>query len=327
VRIRIWAIHDGRAGHAAQVLGLAEALGRRRPAEVTPLRVEPKPWAARLPARLWHLGGARPGGWPFTGYGGGMAGIAPPWPDLAIGAGRRVAPLVAALRRLHGVRAVQLLDPGMPAAAFDLLVAPAHDGLAGPNVVTTLGAVNRLTPEGLAEAADGWRARLAHLPRPRVAVLLGGPSRSAFWSEQDVDRFAAEITLLTRRGAGVMLTPSARSDPMVLAALSADCDRAASFLWDGAGANPYPAILGLAEAAIVTEDSVSMASEAATAGLPLHVFRLAGTSARLRAFHAALAARGIARDFTGELGRWSYAPLAEADRVAGEITRRLLAAA
>ncbi|NIV88419.1 MAG: hypothetical protein GWN35_16725, partial [Actinobacteria bacterium] len=47
---------------------------------------------------------------------------------------------------------------------------------------------------------------------------------------------------------------------------------------EGTGANPYPAILGLAAAAIVTGDSVNMASEAATAGLPLHVFRLSRTS-------------------------------------------------
>ena len=248
----------------------------------------------------------------------------PPWPDLAIGAGRRVAPLVAALRAAHGVPAVQLLDPRMPPGAFDLVVAPGHDRLAGPNLIPTLGAVNRLTPASIAAAAEAWRPRLAHLPHPRVAVLLGGPSRSAFWSEDDLDRFVAEIAALSRAGTGIMLTPSARSDPAVMAALRADCDPAATFLWDGTGENPYPAILGLAEAAIVTEDSVSMACEAATAGLPLQVFRIAGVSDRLRAFHRQLAAQGIARDFSGPLEHWTYPPLAEADRAAAEIERRLL---
>lgn len=289
--------------------------------------MHPRALAARLPARLWHLGGARPGGWPFSGYGAGIVGIAPPWPDLAIGAGRRVAPLVAALRRLYGVRAVQILDPRMPPAAFDLVVAPAHDALSGENIIETLGAVNRITPERLAAAAEPWRDRLGRLPRPRVAVLLGGSSKSAFWSEDDVDRFVEQVATLSASGAGVMLTASRRSDPAVLAGLRQGCDPAASFLWDGAGENPYPAMLGLANAAVVTEDSVSMASEAATAGLPLHVFRVAGTSARLRAFHRALEARGIARDFNGRLDSWSYTPLAEADRAAAEIERRLLTGA
>ena len=323
-RTRIWAVTDGRAGNAAQALGLAEALARRRPAEVTAHRVAPKPWAARLPARLWHALGARAGGWPCSGYSDGIATIAPPWPDLVIGAGRRVAPLVAALKRLHAVPAVQILAPQMPAAAFDLVVAPAHDGLAGPNVIETLGALNRITPAGLAAAAEHWRDRLAHLPAPRLAVLLGGPSRSAFWRHEDTDRFVEQVAALSRQGHGLMITASPRSDPVVVAGLRADCDPAATFLWEGAGENPYPAILGLADAALVTEDSVTMASEAATAGLPLHVFRVAGTSRRLRAFHVALAARGIARDFDGTIETWTYAPLAEADRVAAEIARRLL---
>lgn len=316
-------MHDGRAGHASQALGLAEALARRHPAEIDQLRLAPKRWAARLPARLWHLAGARAGGWPFTGYAAGAAAVRPPWPDLAIGAGRRVAPLVAALKSVHAVRAVQVLDPGMPASAFDLVVAPAHDRLAGENVIETVGAVNRLTPAALAAAVEAWRSRLTGLPAPRVAVLLGGPSRSAFWSEDDVDRFVAGIAALSRAGAGVMLTPSPRTDPMVLSALRAECDPAASFIWDGGGDNPYPAILGLADAVIVTEDSASMASEAASTGLPLHVFRIAGLSGRLRAFHRELAARGIARDFRGALESWRYPPLAEADRAAAEVERRL----
>ena len=51
----------------------------------------------------------------------------------------------------------------------------------------------------------------------------------------------------------------------------------------------------------------------------------AGTSGRLRAFHRALEARGIARDFDGRVEAWSYAPLAEADRAAAEVERHLLA--
>lgn len=325
--IHIWTVTDGRAGNEVQALGLAEALARRRPADVTAKRVAPKPWAAPLPARLWHALGARPGGWPFSGYGEGIAAIAPPWPDLVIGAGRRVAPLVAALKRLHGVPAMQILAPQMPLAAFDLVVAPAHDRLTAPRVIETLGALNRISPAGLAAAAEHWRVRLAHLPAPRVAVLLGGPSRSAFWRHEDIDRFVEQVAALSRSGMGLMITASPRSDPVVVAGLRADCDPAATFLWEGAGENPYPAILGLADAALVTEDSVTMASEVATAGLPLHVFRVAGASARLRAFHAGLAARGIARDFDGAIGFWTYSPLAEADRVAAEVEHRLLAPA
>jgi mitochondrial fission protein ELM1 len=265
--------------------------------------------------------GTREGGWPSTGYAGRLA---PPWPDLVIGAGRRIAPLVAALGKLHGMKTVQILDPQMPLVAFDLVVVPEHDRVAAPNVITTIGAVGRVTPERIAAEVSAWRPRLAHLPVRRVACLIGGPGKSAFWREEDVDRLVAELAALSRSGIGLMITPSHRTDPVVIAGFKADCDPATTFIWDGVGDNPHPGILGLAEAVLVTEDSVNMVSEAATTGLPVHVFRAAGRSAKIAAFHSAMTRRGITRDFTGAIEAWSYTRLAEADRVAVEIEKRLL---
>ena len=61
-----------------------------------------------------------------------------------------------------------------------------------------------------------------------------------------------------------------------------------------------------------------------TTGKPVHVFALNRVSAKLRAFHATLEARGAARRFEGRIETWDYPPLAEADRVAAEIDARLL---
>jgi mitochondrial fission protein ELM1 len=320
-RLEIWAVTDGNAGNESQALGLAEALARRRGVNISVKRMSPKGWAALLPAQLWHLLGARAGGWPFIGYAGKLS---PPWPDLIIGAGRRIAPLVAALGKLHGVKAVQILNPQMPLAAFGLVVVPEHDRIAGPNVVATIGTVGRISPELVANEAALWRPRLAHVPERRVACLIGGSSKSAFWREADADRLVAQIAALSRSGVGLMITPSRRTDPVVVAGLKADCDPTTTFLWDGAGDNPYPGILGLANAVLVTEDSVNMVSEAAATGLPVHVFRVAGRAAQFAAFRDEMTRRGITRDFTGKIENWSYTPLAEADRVAAEIENRLL---
>jgi hypothetical protein len=326
-RLRIWVITDGRAGNEAQALGLAEALARRRAADIFVRRVAPKAWTARLPARLWHALGAHEGGWPFTAYNARVRRIVPPWPDLAIGAGRRIAPLVAALRKLHGVKTVQILDPRMPLADFDLVAVPEHDRLhdrvAGPTVIATLGSIGRTAPEIVAAAAEQWRDRLAPLPNPRLAVLLGGPSTSARFGGGAAGRLSKALGELAGRGRGLMVTPSQRT-PQGLIGRLRDLLGDSAFVWDGTGDNPYPAILGLADAVLVTEDSVNMVSEAATTGLPVHVFRLASRSAKIAAFHSEMARRGITRDFTGAIESWSYTPLAEADRVAAEVENRLL---
>ena len=174
----IWVVTDGRAGNAAQALGLAEAVSRKRTARITVKSVPLKRWAAMVPARLSHLMGASGSGWPFVGVAPGADPLTAPWPDLIVSAGRRIAPIAAALKKLYGVSVVQLLNPQMPASAFDALVVPEHDDLAGGNVLHSLGALNRQTKQGLESAGRGWTCPMAGLKMPRLAVLVGGPSKS-----------------------------------------------------------------------------------------------------------------------------------------------------
>jgi mitochondrial fission protein ELM1 len=324
--LRIWVLTDGRIGNEMQALGLAEAIARRRPAKITLRRVAPKAWTARLPAPMWHALGAREGGWPFTAYSARVRRIKPPWPGLVIGAGRRIAPLVAALRTLHGVRTVQILNPRMPLADFDLVAVPEHDRVTGPNVVATVGSIGRMTPEFVALAAEPWRDRLAALPRPRLAVLLGGPSVSARFGGGAAGRLSVALQALAEQGHGLMVTPSRRTPEGLVTRLRDGLgDRA--LVWDRTGENPYPGILGLADAVLVTQDSVNMASEAASTGKPVHIFPLNRVSARIRRFHTALEARGATRRFEGVIEAWDYPPLAEADRLAAEVDARLLSGA
>jgi len=326
--LTIWVLTDGRAGNEAQALGLAEAVGRRRPARIAIRRVAPRAWTARLPARMWHALGVREGGWPFTAYNARVRRIKPPWPDLAIGAGRRIAPLVAALGRLYRVPTVQILDPRMPLADFGLVAVPehdrVHDRVMGANVVATVGAIGRMTPETVAAAAEPWRDRLTALPHPRLAVLLGGPSAAARFGGGAAGRLVEALQGLAERGHGLMVTPSRRT-PEGLVARLGDVLGERAMVWDRTGENPYPGILGLADAVLVTGDSVNMASEAASTGKPVHVFALNRVNAKLRAFHAALEARGAARRFEGMIEAWDYPALVEADRVAAEVDVRLLA--
>jgi uncharacterized protein len=79
-------------------------------------------------------------------------------------------------------------------------------------------------------------------------------------------------------------------------------------IWDGAGDNPYFGYLGLADHVLATADSVSMITEASATGKPVHILQLPGGSAKFERFHAAMAAAGVTRVFTGRLDEWSYPP-------------------
>ena len=313
---------DGRVGIEAQALGLAEAIARVRPAEVTVKRVTWPGWMRRTPSQLTP---------PLRRLlARGSSGFAPPWPDLWIGNGRAAIPLSIAMRRWSRGRSfvVQLQDPLRACRLFDLVAPPNHDALAGPNVVPITGTPHRLTPERLTAGLAPWRARLEGLPRPHVVVLIGGRSKAFDLSPPRAERLAGEIGGAVRASGGsVLLTFSRRTPPAAEAILRAALGDLPGMVWDGQGANPYVAFLATADFVLVTEDSANMATEATATGRPVYLLAMDGAQARKQRFHAELAALGVARRFEGRLERWRYEPLRETDRLAQEVLRRMPARA
>lgn len=255
--------------------------------------------------------------------------VSPPWPDLWIAAGRATLALSRRMRRWSRGRTfvVQLQDPRGALDAFDLVIPPTHDEVRGSNVFPILGSPNRVSRERLDAEAARWADRLDALPRPRVAALIGGKSRAHDLSVPRAQALAEQIAqAVATSGGSLMLTFSRRTPPAAAAAMTARLKDLPGLIWDGRGDNPYFAFLGAADAMLVTEDSTNMATDAAAAGKGVLRLALDGGSRKLRRFHADLEARGVARPFQGEILSWSYPPLAETDRAATEVLRRLDAA-
>ena len=312
--LRCWVLTEGHVGMVNQAVGLAEAMGLAP--EIKRLAVR-TPWK-HLPPRLWvkALSAAGPGG----------DRLEPPWPDLLISCGKRsVAPALAIRRASRGrTFAVHIQTPPVDPGRFDLVVAPAHDRLTGPNVFVTRAAVHRVTPARLEQAAARFAPLLANLPRPLVAVLIGGSNGRHRLTPELTARVAEQLAALSRsRGIGLAVTASRRTGVENEAILRNRLSGASAVVWDGQGENPYFGYLGLADAVVVTADSVSMVSEAVSTGKPVHVVDLPGASRRIGRFHASLRDAGMTRRFDGTLDSWHYAPPDDTARAAAEVWRRL----
>jgi len=313
-QISCWVVTDGKPGMENQCLGLAEALALTPVIKRVKLRA---PWRQLSPwLRFGKRFAAGPNG----------DGLAPPWPELLIATGRHsVVPALSVKQRSGGrTFTVQIQDPVIDPGHFDVVVVPAHDRLRGANVLVTEGALHRVTPERLAAAAARLGPRYDHLPRPRIAVLVGGDNGVYRLTPTVMGDFAERLAGLARTtGAGLMVTPSRRTGTDNEAILRARMREVASVVWDGTGENPYFAFLGLADAIVVTCDSVSMVSEACATGKPVYLVPLAGGSPKFQAFHDRLAATGIVRQFDGSFETWHYPALDDTARVADEVRRRL----
>ncbi|WP_439814705.1 mitochondrial fission ELM1 family protein [Zavarzinia sp. CC-PAN008] len=305
-----WVVSDGKAGMENQCLGLAEAVGL--PFVVKRIKVR-APWKWLQPTvNLGGLAGIDPAG----------DALAPPWPRLLIATGRPTVAPALAIKRAAGdaTFAVQIQNPVAGRGRFDLIVAPRHDRLAGANVRATLGALHRVTPQRLAAEAQAFAGTFDGLPRPWTAVLVGGTNAAFRFGAGEARSVAAQLRQVE---GSLLVTPSRRTAPEAVAELQKGLIGRPHWLWDGAGPNPYFAMLGLAEAVLVTCDSVSMASEALSTGKPVHVIHLPGGSAKFARFHDALEAAGLTRRFAGQVEHWTYPVPDDTAVIAAEVRRRL----
>ena len=309
-----WVLTDGTIGMVNQALGFAEAMGLRPVLKTFRAR---SPWKYLAP-QFWLL--------PHRAAAPGSDPIGPPWPDVIVACGSKsIAPTLRIRRKSRGTtRVIYVQNPTLDPQRFDLVVAPMHDRLSGPNVLTVRGAVNRVTPERLAEGAAEFAGKLDHLPHPRVAVIVGGNNAVYRMTPEIVAKLADDLASLCRRdGVGLMVTTSRRTGPEAEALLRERLRGLPVFFWDGSGPNPYFAFLALADAMIVTADSVNMVSESLVTGKPVHVVKLDGGSPKFTRFHEDLLQNFYTRWFSGRLETWSYPPLDDTRRAADEARRRL----
>lgn len=312
----IWVLADDRAGNVSQAQGVAEALGW--PFAVKPIAYT---WAASLPNLLRGrslIGLDRAS----------RKGLTPPWPDVVIAAGRRTAPVARWIKARSGGKAFlcQIMWPGNTGSDdFDLIAVPTHDELAGmrPNVLRITGAPHRVTEGRLAVERARWADRFGGLKQPRIALIVGGSTKNRSFTPAMATELGHLATrLVAQTGGSLMVTTSRRTGVEATQALMGALPSPSDvFLWgQSTGENPYFGYLAMADAIIVTGDSVSMVSEACATTAPVYIYGpdalVAPKHARL---HRHLYGLGMAEKLSESFSTWTHPPLNAANDIAGMI--------
>ena len=184
-------------------------------------------------------------------------------------------------------------------------------------------------PDALEFVVQGSDLRPVRVLWPRRAVMAGRDRRleavRACGGGRVDERqpFVDQLVALARTGFGLAITPSRRTGATAEQLLRERLAGLPAFIWDGAGENPYFGLLGLADAIIATEDSVSMVSEAAATAAPVLLAGLPGRSRRIRMFNELLIQDGRVRPFTGRLEMWPVQRLDDTLAAGQDVRRRL----
>lgn len=297
-----WIVTEGLVGLQNQAIGLAQALG---------LPYELK--VVKRPKGLLSLLSPH------------RHGLTCPWPDILISCGRQSVPVSLDIRRASENKTftVHIQDPLTDPGHFDVVIVPAHDKLRGENVLVTQGAIHQVTPEKLDKAAQHFRPLLAALPHPLISVLVGGKNKHQNFSEISAHDLAKKLLMgATNSGGGLAISFSRRTGAANEAILRQKLAGVASYIWDGQGENPYFGLLALADAIVVTSDSISMISEACSTGKPVYVYELPNCGRRHKQLCESLIKGGLVRPFLGIIESWKYTPLQETFKAAQFVQER-----
>lgn len=271
---RVWLLLGEKRGDNAQVRSLAASAGWPAAGIVEKHVAVAERWQQVKPpvrASLAHLDVA------------GSEPLEPPWPDLVLTAGRRLASVGLWIKQRSGAR-TKLAVIGKPRGRrrdFDLIIAASHYVLPdAPNVARHDYPLMDVDRDVLAAAARAAEPSLSPLPRPLVALMVGGPTGGLRLDEPVAQDVLEQSAAWAARERGTLyVVTSRRTPPAVRDALRAALPEGARLhAYDQAGPdapNPYHALLASAEGFVVTSDSASMLVEIARLGRPLSIAPLA----------------------------------------------------
>jgi KDO2-lipid IV(A) lauroyltransferase len=204
--------------------------------------------------------------------------------DIVISCGSSVAAVNYILSKSPGVKSIAIMRPSVfSMSRFDLVLIPRHD--APPkrkNVVRTEGALNVISQQYLKDQAEKlFQVITPALPAPRfyLGLLLGGDTKDFCLRKEQVEVIIEQIKgVAEKEDAGVLVTTSRRTSPEIERLVTEKFQGypRCKLLVIANKNNPGFAvggILGAAKAVIVSPESISMVSEAASSGRAIIVFR------------------------------------------------------
>ncbi len=205
--------------------------------------------------------------------------------DFVVSCGAKNAAVNYWMAKENGARNVAILRPGMLSKdLFDLVILPEHDLHAQaphPRVLLTKAAPNLIDEHYLEENKKRLLNRFSHLKSdlsPKIGVLIGGDAKGVVMTEPQMKRIFHQLKdVAASYGATILLTTSRRTPPDIDRLVDrefAGKDPAALLVIASRGNTPEAVggILALSDILLVSGESVSMVSEAASSGKTTVVF-------------------------------------------------------
>ena len=245
-------------------------------------------------------------------------------PDLVISCGRKsVVPSILLKKKNPKIFTIHVQDPKVSLNNFDAIIAPEHDDLNGNNVFSTKGAIHYITEEEI-EKAKPYLVKKINSTKI-ISLILGGPNKYySFDDKQLIEIFNKIKSNFVSEGYKVIVIPSMRTPKSSIELAKKEMD-SCGYVVSSVDKQAYLSAYALANYVVVTCDSTSMISEAATSGKPIFVAHMSAkkNNYRFKRFFELFKHMGITRDLGEKVESWTYNKHNEAQRIAIEIKSKI----
>ena len=244
--------------------------------------------------------------------------------DLIISCGRKsVIPSIFLKRKNKKIFSIHIQDPKVNLKNFDAIIVPQHDNLIGDNVFHSKGAIHYITESEINKAKPYLINKMKS--EKVVSLILGGPNKYYSFDKDQLIKIFNEIkSNFMSKGYAAIIIPSIRTPKMIID-LAIKEFGADSYVVNSVDKQAYLSAFALATYIVVTCDSTSMISEAATSGKPIFVAHMKPKSNnyRFKKFFQLFKELGIIKDLGEKVESWTYAKLNEVERIAATINVKI----
>ena len=246
--------------------------------------------------------------------------------DVIISCGRKsVIPSIVLKKNSNKkIINIHIQNPKVSLENFDIIVAPDHDSLDGPNVLISKGAIHYLTLDEIEKAKDYLVSKIEK-QKEVVTLILGGPTKYYNYDNESMIQIFSKINKqILEKNMQLIIIPSNRT-PEKIIQFAKEYFNKNRLIIDNVDKQAYLSSLALAKYIIVTCDSSSMISEAALTGKPIYVAMLPAmrNDKRFQKLRNLLESMNIIRKLEDDLDTWSYEKLDETNRIAKQIKEKL----
>ena len=244
--------------------------------------------------------------------------------SLIISCGRKsVIPSILLKRKNPNLFTIHIQNPKVDLKNFDAIVAPEHDGISGDNVYRSKGAIHYITESEINKAKQYLNGKVKS--NKIISVILGGPNKYYSFNKKQIIKIFNQIkSNFISKGYKAIIIPSMRTPKKIIELAVSEMGECGHVV-DSVDKQAYLSAYALGTYVVVTCDSTSMISEAATSGKPIFVahMRAKKNNYRFKKFFKLFKDMGITKDLGEKVEPWNYKKYNEAERIASILKSKI----